>query len=132
MILVDTSVFIDFLKNKKNEGTEKLESIIELKIPFGISSHIYQELLQGTASTKDFDSLKRYLDLLNFYHPLDPKKSYEEAAKIYFTCRRKGITLRSTLDCLIAQIAREHHLKLLHHDADFNKIKHVVTELTFF
>lgn len=132
MILVDTSVLIDFLKKKSNEGTEKFNTVLELKIPFGITSHIYQELLQGTATEKDFNNLKKYLDTFKFYSPLDEKNSYSEAAKIYFECRRKGMTIRSTIDCLIVQVALEHRLKLLHNDKDFDKIKEVIPHLEFF
>jgi len=84
MILVDTSVFIDFLSEKNNSATDKLHTIIDLNIPFGITSQIYQELLQGTASQKDFDVLKKYLNTFNFYAAKDEKRSYEEAARIYF------------------------------------------------
>lgn len=129
MILVDTSVLIDFLKNVDNPSTEKLNEIIELNIPFGITSHIYQELLQGTSSRKDYTSLKKYLDTFTFFHPLDTKESYAEAANIYFQCRKKGITVRSATDCLIVQIAIEHSLKLLHNDKDFENIKKVITNL---
>ena len=53
------------------------------------------------------------------FHPKDPVESYAQAARIYFACCRKGITVRSTIDCLIAQIALEHDLFLLHNDSDF-------------
>ena len=132
MILVDTSVFIDFLSEKNNSATDKLHTIIDLKIPFGITSQIYQELLQGTASQKDFDVLKKYLNTFNFYAAKDEKRSYEEAARIYFQCRKQGITVRSSVDCLIVQIVRENSLKLLHHDKDFDNIKKVISDLEFF
>lgn len=52
-------------------------------------------------------------------------KSHVEAARIYFECRRKGLTVRSTTDCLIAQIALEHGFSLLHEDRDFDAIQRV-------
>lgn len=55
--------------------------------------------------------------------------SYSQAANIYFTCRRKGITVRSTVDCVIAQIAIEHELILLHNDKDFENIAKVFPDL---
>ena len=67
MISVDTSVFIDFFRDKINSATDKLNTIIELNIPFGITSQIYQELLQGTATQKNFDILKKYLNTFTFY-----------------------------------------------------------------
>ncbi len=132
MILVDTSVLIDFFSNKSNSATDKLTNIIELNIPFGITSHIYQEMLQGTATRKDFDTLKKYLNTFTFYMAKDEKQSYGEAARIYFNCRKQGITVRSSIDCLIVQIAREHNLKLLHNDKDFDHIKKVISDLEFF
>ncbi|KHE92579.1 MAG: hypothetical protein K8F52_04905 [Candidatus Scalindua rubra] len=109
--LGETSVLIDFLKNKSNDGTDKFNTILDLSIPFGITSHIYQELLQGTSSERDFNILKEYLDTFTFYYPKDNKQSFAEAAHIYFECRRKGITISSSVDCLVSQIAREHNLK---------------------
>ncbi len=132
MVLVDTSVLIDFLKDKNNSKIDKFNTILELNIPFGITSHIYQELLQGSATQKDFDTLKKYLDTFTFYFPKDQKQSYADAAYIYFLCKKKGMTIRSTIDCLIVQIAREYKLKLLHNDKDFDDIKKVVKDIEFF
>jgi predicted nucleic acid-binding protein len=132
VILVDTSVWIDFLKNVQNEATDKLNTVLDLRIPFGITGHIYQELLQGVSAPADFQRLKEYLDTFTLYAPLHERDSYAEAARIYFSCRRKGITVRSSIDCLIVQIAREHNLKLLHNDRDFDQIKKVVPQLNFF
>jgi len=132
MILVDTSVLIDFFRNIDNSATDKLTTIIELNIPFGITSHIYQELLQGTATRKDFDTLKKYLATFTFYMAKDEKQSYEEAARIYFNCRKRGITIRSSIDCLIVQVVRENNLKLLHNDKDFENMKKVISDLDFF
>lgn len=132
MILVDTSVLIDFLKNKINEGTDKFNTILELSIPFGITSHIYQELLQGTSSERNFNILKKYLDTFTFYSPKDNKQSFAEAARIYFECRKNGITISSSIDCLIAQIARENNLRLLHNDKDFDNIKKIFNNIEFF
>ncbi|MFC1566360.1 PIN domain nuclease [bacterium] len=132
MILVDTSVLIDFLKDIKNSDTKKMNEIMELEIPFGITSHIYQEVLQGASNIRHFELLKSYFNTFNFYLPKDIKASYEEAAKIYFQCRKKGITIRSTIDCLIVQICVENELKLLHKDKDFEKISKVVKKLKFY
>lgn len=132
MVLVDTSVLIDFFKGARNSSTDKLNQIIELQIPFGITVNIYQELLQGTSTHHDFNSLKKYLDTLDFYYPSNDRESYAGAASIYFKCRKSGITVRSSVDCLIAQIAIENDLKLLHNDKDFENIKTVFTKLMFF
>ena len=61
MILVDTSVFINYFKGVENESTIKFDKIISENIQFGINNYIYQELLQGSANQKEFNSLYEYL-----------------------------------------------------------------------
>jgi hypothetical protein len=57
--------------------------------------------------------------------PRDPLATHVAAARIYYDCRRRGLTVRSTLDCVIAQIAIEHGVPLLHDDRDYDAIAHV-------
>jgi predicted nucleic acid-binding protein len=122
MILVDTSVLIWYLKNVDNNGTRLFNDILEKELPFGINNYVYQELLQGCRSEKDFRLLKKYLDGQKFYGFKNGRESYAKAAGIYFKLRKKGITIKSTIDCLIAQMAIENDLFLLHNDADFISI----------
>ncbi len=131
MVLVDTSVLIDYFKDINNTGTDKFQFILNAGIPFGINSFIYQELLQGTKTEKEFKELKEYLETQIFYDLRNNKTSFENAAEIYFKCRKKGFQIGSTIDCLIAQTARERNLLLLHNDDDFIKISKVV-KLKFF
>jgi len=126
MILVDTSVLVDFFKDTKNDPVSCFADIIKKKIPFGITSVIYQELLQGAKTQKEYTLLKEYLSCQHFFHPKDTVASYEKAAMIYFVCRKKGITVRSTIDCLIVQIAIEHNLFLLHNDKDFEQMAPII------
>lgn len=69
MILVDTSVLIDFFKGIENKPTRKFKKILTQKIPFGINSFIYQEVLQGAKSEQEFTLLKTYLESQHFFHP---------------------------------------------------------------
>jgi len=126
MILVDTSVLIDFFKGYKNNSCRKFELVLTQGIPFGINSFIFQEVLQGAKSEREYRTLKRYLETQRFYHLKDPVDSFAKAARIYFDCQKKGITVRSTIDCLIAQTALEHDLFLLHNDNDFTAMSAVV------
>ena len=126
MILVDTSVLIDFFRGTKNKESRKLESILQMKIPFGINSFIFQEILQGADSEKEYHLLKNYLVTQKFYNPKDSIESFAKAARIYMDCRKKGITIRSTIDCIIAVTALEHDLFLLHHDNDYVLMQKVV------
>ena len=132
MILVDTSVLIDFFKNKATEHVLSFQHIIAMNIPFGISLTIYQELLQGVATEKHYLDLKRYLDTQRFYYLLRDKESYADAARIYFRCRKEGVTISSTIDCLIAQTAIENNLELLHNDSDYDKIGKIVQGLKIY
>ncbi len=122
MILVDTSVLIDFFKGNRNGAVENFRLILQNGFFYGITSVIYQEVLQGVKNEKEFEILKKYLSGQRFYHPLNPVETYENAARLYFDCRKQGITVRSTIDCLIAQIAVENNLFLLHNDRDFDAI----------
>ena len=131
MILVDTSVLIDFFKGGKHERTETFGKVLHHGIPFGISAFIYQEVLQGARSEKEYRVLRKYLAGQRYYHPKDPIDSFAEAAMIYFKCRRKGLTIRSTIDCLIARTAIEHDLYLLHNDNDFDAMAHIVPLKTY-
>jgi predicted nucleic acid-binding protein len=122
MILVDTSVLIDYLKGTENPATRAFHSILEKKIPYGIHNVIYLEVLQGSRTDKDFKALKTYLETQTFYDVRNGHESYAEAAHMFMALRRKGVTVRSTIDCLIALVAMENDLFLLHNDEDFARI----------
>jgi len=126
LILVDTSTMINYLRGNEDDAALTLQYIVDNNIPFGINSFIYQEVLQGVATEKDFIKVKSYLDTQRFYELKDNRESYALAAKIYFRCRKKGITINSTIDCLIAQTAIENNLYLLHSDSDFDNIAKVI------
>jgi len=126
MILVDTSVLIDFFRGVENESSQKFKAVLQQGIPFGINSFIYMEVLQGAKSEKEYNLLKKYCETQRLYHLKDPLDSFAQAARIYFDCRKKGVTIRSTIDCIIAQTAMEHDVFLLHNDGDFDEMGKVV------
>ena len=132
MVLIDTSVLIDFLRNRANEKTELLEEILARRIPWGINDFIYQEILQGAKSETEFESLKEYFETFPFYFLRQGKASYERAALLNVRCRKSGVTIKSTIDLLIAETAIENDISLLHNDNDFDNMKKVVTELRFY
>lgn len=126
MILVDTSVLIDFLKGNDNNSSKKFVNVIEQNIRFGITPFTYMELLQGAKNQKEFSILEEYLSTQIFYHLKHPVKSFSEAAKLRLNCSKKGITINSTINFLIVQTAIEHNLFLLHNDKDFDKISKII------
>ncbi|MDR0818888.1 MAG: PIN domain nuclease [Oscillospiraceae bacterium] len=129
MILVDTSVLIGFLKGQSDKKVMLFESVLERDIPFGISPYTYQEVLQGARDDAEFTRLRDYLSTQTIYYLPNELASYELAAKIFFDLRRKGTTVRGTLDVLIALTAIEHNLILLHNDRDFDAVAKLTPEL---
>jgi predicted nucleic acid-binding protein len=132
MVLVDTSILIGYLKGLDKEPVKKLDEIIESKIPFGINSFIYQEILQGSRDKKEFEELKEYLGSLRFYELKYGNESYEKAAYMYFLCRKSGLTIRSTIDLLIAETAIENELFLLEDDNDYKAISKIIKDLRLY
>ncbi len=122
MILVDSSVLIGYLRGDDNEAVRKLESVLEQGLVFGISPLILAEVLQGAADEREFERLAEYLGSQRFFDLKKGPESHRLAARMYFDLRRRGLTVRSTVDCLIAQTAIENGLYLLHNDADFDRI----------
>ena len=129
MILIDTSVLIGYFKGLQGEPYDKFDRLIDQNIPVGICNQVYQEVLQGAKNEKEFGKLKEYLSAMDFYDLLYGKKSYENAALMYFKCRKSGITPRSTVDMVIAQIAIDNNLFLLHNDNDFVQISQIIPDL---
>lgn len=129
MHLVDTSVWIDYLSGRDTEAARHLADILNRGFVAGLTGVVYQEVVQGVSSRREFKRTSEYLGSQTFYHPRDPVGTYREAARMYFDCRRAGITIRSATDCLIARVAIEHDLLLLHDDKDFEKLAEVVDEL---
>jgi len=127
--LVDTSVWIDFLRGRETQLVSQLQQLLAPDNATAITPVIYQEILQGTDSEENFKRYEEYFGSQLFVHPRHPVQSYAKAAWLYFHCRKNGITLRSTIDCLIAQIAIEHNLFLLHDDRDFTQIASVEPRL---
>jgi predicted nucleic acid-binding protein len=129
MVLIDTSILIGYFKGIKEEPYEMLDLLIDQNIPLGICNHIYQEVLQGSRNEKEFGILKQYLNAMDFYDVRYGRKSYENAAKLYYKCRKTGITPRSTVDLIIAQIAIDNELLLFHNDRDFVLMAQIIPEL---
>ena len=132
MILVDTSIFIGYFKELKRTPYKKMDYIIDNEIPYGICFYVYQELLQGSANEYEYKLLREYLNTLPFYDLLYGKESFENAASMYMNCRKKGITIRSTIDLIIAEIAIENDLYLFHDDNDFTNISKVHKSLKIY
>lgn len=118
MVLVDTSVWIDFLQGGDSPESKTLRDLIASEKDIAICGLVRQEVLQGV---RDDLALRKICDLFNQanYLSIEEPQSFDEAAAIYRCLRRGGKTLRTPMDCLIAAIAIRHQAILLHRDRDF-------------
>lgn len=132
MIIVDTSIWIGYFKGIKSVLYDKMDFIIDNDIPYGINSHVYLELLQGAKNQSEYDILKEYLITLPFYELKYGNKSYENAARLNIKCREHGVTIRSTIDLIIAETALENNLYILHNDNDYTNMAKIITELKIY
>jgi predicted nucleic acid-binding protein len=118
LILVDSSVWIEFLSSSPGAAAAHLKSLIEGSEAFALTGVVVAEVLQGL--TRDADQIAAFL---NQWVRLDPRgfDTYVEAAAIFRTGRANGIAL-TTIDTLIAAIAIEHHAQVFTLDNDFKRI----------
>jgi len=119
MILVDTSVWVEVLRDKTGKIVQAFRKRIGANIDV-FNRFTQLELLQGARDEQEWSRLDEYL--LTQYYLEATEDTWPEAARIYFDLRRMGITLGSPIDCCIAQIAMEAGALLLHQDQDFEKI----------
>jgi hypothetical protein len=120
MVLVDTSVWVDFFKGTQTSQVSTLEDLIQFEEDLCISGVILAEVLQGIQSDIDYRKTLDYFETL-IYLPMD-QSSFILAAALYRGARRMGLTIRSTIDCLIAACAIHHSVPLLQNDRDFQAI----------
>ena len=129
MILVDTSVFVDKLRKNQNVKTALLDKIMESDVPFGLSLFTYHEILQGAKSEKEFDRLRKYFSTQTIVILPNDLQVYTQSSKLYFDLRRQGITVRNTIDVMIACTAIYKKMPLLHNDRDFDNIAEHISSL---
>jgi len=132
LILIDTSVIIDVLRNKNNDKVTLLRKAIDSKAACGISIYTYTEVLQGARSKKEFEILETHLSAFTIFYLPNDKGPYASSAKIFLDLRNKGKTIRSTIDILIAETAISNGLFLLHNDHDFDVIAENITDLKIY
>jgi predicted nucleic acid-binding protein len=120
--LFDTTVWIDFIKGIDNPQTELLEKTISQEPGFVlITPTVLLEILQGLRTESDFNRTKTTLESFQMLSPGWADISVD-AARLYFTLRKKGVIIRKSTDCLIARIALQFDVLLVHNDIDFDQI----------
>lgn len=129
MILVDTSVWIDYFKDRPTVQTHFLSKSVQQNEDVAFSGIVLTEVLQGISDEKTYKSVKNVFQSLLFL-PMS-FDAYVLAATIYRDARSRGETIRNTTDCLIAACAITHKASLLQNDKDYLVISKVSTlELT--
>ncbi len=121
MIIVDSSVWIDYFKGKTTKQTNLLDSMFGKEL-IVIGDIILTEVLQGFQNDNDFKKARELFDSLIFRQMLG-KESAVKSAENYRYLRKKGITVRKTIDVIIATFCIENDLPLLHSDKDFEPIE---------
>lgn len=118
MILVDSSVWIDYFRGVATPQTAKLNELLGVE-PIVIGDIILTEVLQGFVSDRDFNQAKRLLTSLVIVGLAGQSIAFQ-AAKNFRTLRSRGITVRKTIDTIIATHCIERGLHLLYSDRDFD------------
>lgn len=118
MILVDSSVWIDFFRGKSNPQVERLDALLGNE-PLAIGDLILTEVLQGFTSDRDFNEARKMLDAFTLVK-LGGKDIAIEAARNSRLLRAQGITVRKTVDTIIATRCIVSGYSLLHSNRDFD------------
>ncbi|MFN2323582.1 MAG: PIN domain-containing protein [Trueperaceae bacterium] len=122
MILVDTSVWIGYLRGDASAATDALQCWLDRGAPVALTSLIAQEVLQGIRDDAAAVRVERYLASQRRLEFRDPWQGAVDAVNLYRRCRAAGVTVRSTIDCAVACVALEHDVGLLHDDVDYVRI----------
>ena len=124
MILVDSSVWIDYFTGTDNKSTNTLHNILGLK-PMAVGDLILTEVLQGFRHDKDYKTARALFDDVSIFEMLGTEMALKSADN-FRALRKKGITVRKTADVIIASFCIEQKLPLLLSDKDFKPfVKHL-------
>ena len=116
MILVDTSAWVEFLRDTGSTACDRVEALLGGEI--AVCDAILMEVLVGARDERHLHDLRRLLARATIL-PMAPRR-YEEAAALFRLCRREGETVRKLIDCLIGAVAIHADAPVLHNDGDFD------------
>jgi predicted nucleic acid-binding protein len=117
MVVVDSSVWIDYFNDKNSPETDTLDDSLGT-VPVAVGDIMLVEVLQGFRSEKQFYLARKLMLSMDQVNMLDTPLALRSAEN-YRTLRQQGATVRKTTDCIIATWCIEHQLPLLHCDRDF-------------
>lgn len=118
MILVDSSVWIDYFRGRSNPQTELLDILLG-KEPLAVGDLILAEVLQGFSGERDFNQARRLMTSLVVID-LGGREVAIQAAKNFRSLRSLGVTVRKTIDVVIATRCIHNQIPLLYGDRDFD------------
>ena len=121
MIVVDTSVWVDVLNDTPAPQAQRCVQLLKSGEPIALTDVILTEVLQGLRSDREAALVERQLRAFPILR-LEDLDDFVLAASLYRTARRAGVTIRKTLDCLIAAPCVRTGAPLLHADEDFNRL----------
>jgi predicted nucleic acid-binding protein len=119
-LLVDSTVWIDFFAARRTSQTDKLKLAIHDGHEICLCGCVWLEVLQGVRLEKEYVSIKSQFETLLYLE--DDRSTYELGATIYRELRRDGITIRNSIDCLIAATVIQHGVNFLENDRDYKFI----------
>jgi predicted nucleic acid-binding protein len=118
LIVVDSSVWIDYFRGSITAQTEKLDQLLSSE-PLAIGDLILTEVLQGFDDERDFNKARKMLTALTVVE-LGGQETAIQAARNFRALRKRGVTVRKTIDTVIATRCIESGYDLLHSDRDFD------------
>ena len=124
-MVVDTSVWIDFFNGHPSPQAERLVRAIADNEPIALPGLVFTEILLGLENDNEAKRIALLLGAFNWL-PDPTRDDYAAAACLYRQCRTRGLTIRSTIDCVIAQLCLRDSLPLLAKDRDFDRIAQCV------
>jgi len=120
-VLVDTSAWVDFFNGHPSPQADALTRLIREEADVLTCGVVAAEVLQGIRRSKSLMKIEKHFREMEWLTPREPA-TYLEAADLYRQLRAKGLTIRSTIDCIIAKLAEEHDALLLSKDRDLQII----------
>lgn len=119
-VLVDSTVWIDFLRGKVTSQTTTLDQCLQSRDDLCCCGFVLAEVLQGVRTESEYVATKRQFETLVYLE--DDRSTFELGATVYRELRRKGVTIRNSIDCLIAAVVIQHGVHLLENDRDYRHI----------
>jgi predicted nucleic acid-binding protein len=124
VIVVDTTVWVDFFHGRDEPHVAELIALVKRDAGLALTDVILTEVLQGLRTAQQARRVEKRLKTLDILH-LRHLDDFTRAAGLYRTARSKGYTVRKTIDCLIAAVCIREQVPVLHNDADFDRLAEV-------